>query len=78
MDTYGSDLEERTSSLAEDAIVAELAETIDLQASRLASLNHELEDLRAERSRLTNELHTARTWIRELAAELQRAEPPRS
>ena len=62
--------------LEREAIVAELAETIELQASKLESLNEEVEGLVSDRAQLENELHMARAWIRELAAELQRAAPP--
>jgi chromosome segregation ATPase len=77
MEGHESDLEQHTSSLMDEAILAELAETIELQAQKLKSLGEEVESLRAERSGLADELRMARVWIRELAAELQRADPPR-
>ena len=67
-------LEQRSSSPVEDAIVAELTETIELQARRLESLIEEVEKLRRERAQLADELYMAHVWIRELAAELQRAD----
>jgi predicted RNase H-like nuclease (RuvC/YqgF family) len=69
---------EQQKSLVEEAIVAELAETIELQARKLKSLDEEVESLRTERSSLADELHMARAWIRELAAELQRASAPQA
>ena len=69
-------LEQRSSIPVEEAIVAELTETIELQARRLESLNEEVEGLRQERAQLADELHMAHVWIRELAAELQRADLP--
>jgi len=69
-------LEQRTAGLVEEAIVAELTETVELQAGKLESLDEEVERLRAERNQLTTELHMARAWIREPAAELQRTDPP--
>jgi chromosome segregation ATPase len=77
MEAQETGIEQHTSSLVEETIVAELTETIELQAQRLKSLDEEVETLRRERSGLARELQTARAWIRELAAELQRAEPPR-
>jgi hypothetical protein len=69
-------LEQRSSIPLEEAIVAELTETIELQARKLESLTEEVENLRRERVQLAEELHMAHVWIRELAAELQRADLP--
>jgi cell division protein FtsB len=69
-------LEQRSSSPVEEAIVAELTETIELQARKLESLTEEVENLRRERAQLVDELHMAHVWIRELAAELQRSDLP--
>jgi predicted RNase H-like nuclease (RuvC/YqgF family) len=74
MEVEARHLEQHTGSLVEEAIVAELTETIELQTEKLESLGEEVERLRAERSQLANELHMARAWIRELAAELQQAD----
>ena len=68
-------LGDHASSLMDEAIVAELSETIELQASKLQALREEVECVRAERNQLSCELHMARAWIRELAAELQRTSP---
>jgi cob(I)alamin adenosyltransferase len=76
MEVQATHPEQHTSSLVEEAIVAELAETIELQAQKLKSLDEEVESLRGERNNLATELHMARAWIRELATELQRADPP--
>ena len=76
MEDQETHLEEHTSTLVEEAIVAELAETIELQAQKLKALEGDAEVLRRERTALTTELHMARAWIRELAAELQRSDPP--
>ena len=77
MEVQDRHLEPQT-SLVEEAIVAELAETIELQARKLRSLDEEVESLRRERISLADELHMARAWIRELAAELQRAGAPQA
>ncbi len=60
----------------DEAIVAELVETVELQAHKLESLGEEVDRLRTERSQLSGELHMARAWIRELAAELQHGGAP--
>lgn len=78
METQARHLEQQTPSVVEEAIVAELAETVELQAGKLHSLTEEVDRLQAERSRLAGELHMARAWIRELAAELQQADAPRA
>jgi hypothetical protein len=57
--------------------VREQVESIEMPVSTVESLGRELELLRLERNELATELHMARAWIRELAAELQRADPPR-
>jgi chromosome segregation ATPase len=68
--------EELPKGLEREAIVAELTETVELQADKLESLGEEVERLEQERGGLAAELHMARAWIRELAAELQRSDPP--
>jgi chromosome segregation ATPase len=77
MEVQTRGLEELPKGLESEAIVAELTETVELQADKLESLNEEVERLEQERGGLTAELHMARAWIRELAAELQRSDPPR-
>jgi predicted RNase H-like nuclease (RuvC/YqgF family) len=70
------DVQQIAPSVENEAIVAELAETAELQARKLVSLNEEVEQARREHRQLSTELHMARAWIRELAAELERADPP--
>lgn len=77
MEVQTRDLEELPAGLESEAIFAELTETVELQASKLESLSEEVDRLQEERGQLSAELHMARAWIRELAAELQRADPPR-
>ena len=77
MEVQPRHLEDLPTGLEHEAIVAELAETIELQRSKLESLGEEVDSLRSERNQLTRELQMARAWIRELAAELQRSDPPR-
>lgn len=70
MDLEMRHVEQQTASLEDEAIVAELAETVELQAIKLAALTE-------DREQLASELQMARAWIRELAAELERADTPR-
>ena len=65
------DAEQRVASLHGDAIVAELTETVELQARKLATLSEEVDRVENDRRQLRTELHMARAWIRELAAELE-------
>jgi hypothetical protein len=65
---------QQIATLEREAIVAELAETIELQVSKLESLREEVHCLLTERTQLETELHMARAWIRELAAELQQGD----
>jgi hypothetical protein len=76
MEVWTRGLEELPKVLESEAIVAELTETVELQAGKLESLGEEVERLEQERGGLAAELHMARVWIRELAAELQRSDPP--
>ncbi|MGB2951976.1 MAG: hypothetical protein WBB74_01135 [Gaiellaceae bacterium] len=55
----------------QDAVVAELVETVELQTERLTELSREAEALRAERDRVKNELEMARAWVAALAAALE-------
>lgn len=66
-------LDERPAGYEGEAILAELAETVELQAYTLASLHKQIDRLEAEREQLRDELHMAHAWIRELAAELELA-----
>jgi predicted RNase H-like nuclease (RuvC/YqgF family) len=68
-------IETRTEGREDEAIVAELAETVELQARKLASMNDEVDRAHSEREQLANELHMAQAWIRELAAELEEVSP---
>jgi chromosome segregation ATPase len=77
MEVQTRHLEDLPGSLQREAILTELTETIELQASKLESLGEEVDGLRKERAQLASELQMARAWIRELAAELQRSDPPR-
>jgi predicted RNase H-like nuclease (RuvC/YqgF family) len=64
-------LDERPAGHEGEAILAELAETVEIQAEALASLHEQIDRLEAERQQLQDELQIAHAWVRELAAELE-------
>jgi predicted nuclease with TOPRIM domain len=57
----------------DEAIVAELIDRLEYQASELEALRKELASSRDERDRLEGDLEIAQGWVRELAAELEEA-----
>jgi hypothetical protein len=57
----------------DEAIVAELIDRLEYQASELEMLRKELAASHEERDRLQADLETAQSWVRELARELEEA-----
>ncbi len=64
---------ERRLGYADEAVVAELIDRLEFQASQLDHVRQEVASLREERDRLKHELAIAEGWVRELAAELEEA-----
>jgi predicted RNase H-like nuclease (RuvC/YqgF family) len=75
MDLAVRQVYERIAPDPDEAIIADLAETIEVQEQRIEVLLAEVERLHQERRQLDAELGRAQTWIRELAAELENAPP---
>ena len=57
----------------DEAIVAELIDRLEYQASELEALRKELASSREVRDRIQGELEIAQTWVRELAKQLEEA-----
>ena len=59
---------------ADEAVVAELIDRLEFQASQLDHLRQDVASLRQERDRFKHELEVAESWVRELAAQLEEVE----
>jgi phage shock protein A len=57
----------------DESVVAELIDRLEYQASELETLRKELVSSHEERDRLQADLETARSWVRELAKQLEEA-----
>jgi chromosome segregation ATPase len=57
----------------DESVVAELIDRLEYQANELETLRKELVASHEERDRIQGELETARTWVRELAKQLEEA-----
>ena len=65
---------ERRLGYADEAVVAELIDRLEFQASQLDHLREELASSKEERDRFKHELEVAESWVRELAAQLEEAQ----
>jgi hypothetical protein len=74
MQTESSRPQTAPSAREQEAILAEMAELVELQAGKLSELRAEIQALRRERDDVELELVMAQGWVRELAGRVEEAE----